>query len=51
MFEVINLNAGYEFRDKFVHAVRNVSFKVEKNDFSELQVSLDVESQLSCWLL
>ncbi len=33
MFEVINLNAGYEFRDKFVHAVRNVSFKVEKNDF------------------
>jgi len=33
VFEVINLNAGYEFRDKFVHAVRNVSFKVEKNDF------------------
>lgn len=33
MFEVIDLNAGYEFRDKFVHAVRNVSFKVEENDF------------------
>ncbi len=33
MLEVIDLNAGYEFRNKFVHAVRNVSLKVEDGDF------------------
>jgi len=33
VFEVVGLNAGYEFRHKFVHAVRNVSFKVEEQDF------------------
>lgn len=33
MFEVLELNAGYEFRNRFVHAVRNVSFKVEQDDF------------------
>lgn len=33
MFEVVKLNAGYQFRNRFVHAVRNVSFKVEDEDF------------------
>lgn len=33
MLEVVDLNAGYEFRNKFVHAVRNVSLKVEDGDF------------------
>lgn len=33
MFEIVDLNAGYEFRNKFVHAVRNVSLKVEKGEF------------------
>lgn len=33
MFEVLELNAGYQFRNRFVHAVRNVSFKVEQDDF------------------
>ncbi len=33
MLEIRNLNAGYEFRSKFVHAVRDVSFVVEDNDF------------------
>jgi len=33
VFEVLELNAGYEFRSRFVHAVRNVSFKVEQDDF------------------
>ncbi|WP_448535551.1 ABC transporter ATP-binding protein [Pseudothermotoga sp.] len=33
MFEVVDLRAGYEFRKKFVHAVRGVSFKVEERDF------------------
>lgn len=33
MFEIKNLNAGYEFRNKFVYAVRNVSLRVEEGDF------------------
>lgn len=33
MLEVVDLNAGYEFRNKFIHAVRNVSLKVEDGDF------------------
>ncbi|AMW32714.1 MAG: ABC transporter ATP-binding protein [Fervidobacterium pennivorans] len=33
MFEIKELNAGYEFRNRFVHAVRNVSLTVEEGDF------------------